>query len=237
MSAIELFERRFGKKYPDYKKMLDYHFVSVKGKEVPSWSDYSYAPISTSIAIISQGDNVIGNSMSCIADANIMSGLAGWIANGKKIRKIDELEEYRKTRGLYYDDLIVDSEKIFKSIGYGIYVEYPFKDMFNEMYDGALLYIEYDTNLSRLELRANLLKKNKKDVMALVLHLLDGEHLSECLFDTLNFTEKQINEVRRRKVVTFKELLATSLLDLESTQSLMYYFYDYTFSNILAFIL
>ena len=238
MAKINEVEIIYRNKYRNYYKDINKYFVSKKyTEEMFNWDSRCYVPISAAIALLSKGSSNPNVIRAIIFDAGIVAALCGWRANDKKIIKISKEKNENILNSVCYEPLI-NIDDIYKKIGYGTYFEFDKESLENEVerdinVDGVLLSIEYDMNTSQLELRANIVLKNKK-VMPFILHLKDKRFLSEVVEDALNFTSEAIkNEIKNSKVTNIN--LIRTLKDLEDKDRI--YLLNYViFSNILVML-
>lgn len=236
MSAIDNAEKRFNKKYPNYRNKLIENFVKDKGKvEFIDWNDLCYIPMAAAIAEITQGEPFPRLTKEITRNACLMAGFAGWIANGKNILTIDELLREKIERNSFANPKI-DISAIFEKIGYGTYIDVRFKyEALQIDTIGALVHIEHDVNDDRLELRVQLLDKNQKDFIPFVMHLIDGEDIPHCICDTLNFTKQQMDIFKSKKIVEVDTLVKSQLFNEHSIYA--YYINDLIFNNVLGILL
>lgn len=232
MSKINEQEMKFGFKYKDYYKQIKKDFVNSKGKGI-DWNDYCCVPMAASIAELTRGATNPALNGQILHDANMMSAFSGWRANNKKIIKIDEMTK-KRTYNQIYSEITINSKDIFEKIGYGTFLEVEVEELkkLDVNIKGILVHIEDDVNENRLELRANVL--TTEGMMGLVLHLLEGKTLSNCLLDTLRFTSKKIDKcIKNDKVVDIDALKLRKNFD---ETDFIYYFNYLIFVTILSFI-
>ena len=236
MAKINEVEIIYRNKYRNYYKDINKYFVSKKGIEKDfNWDSKCYVPIGATIALLSEGSSNPNVIMSIINDAAVVASLCGWRANNKKIIKISEEKETNILNLLSYEPMIFIDD-IYKKIGHGTYLECEMKSLenvFDFEVDGVLLSIEYDVNTSQLELRANIVLKNKK-VMPFILHLKDKNFLTEGIEDTLHFTSEAIKtEIKNNKINDIN--LIRALKELKENDRV--YLLNYViFSNILVML-
>lgn len=236
MSSIENAEKRFAKKFYNYKEQLIENFIQDKGKvEGIDWNELCYVPIAATVAQLTQGAIFPRLTKEMTVNASLMASFAGWVANDKNILPINELLQERILKRSLADPTI-DISAIFEKIGYGTYIDVRLKyEVLHIDAIGALVHIEHDLNGNRLELRVHLLDKNQKDFIPVVMHLIDGEKMSQCICKTLQFTEKQIDVVKSDQTIDIEFLQKSKIFNEHSIYA--YYINDLIFSNILGFLL
>lgn len=223
MSKINELMKMYDAKYKDFYKKINKYFVKNKDFE---WNNKCYVPIAATIALLSEGSSDIFVIKSILKDAGITASLCGWKANEKKIVKVDTSVK----NDIYYERLI-NTNDIFKKIGYGTYLEINLEEFGIEgETDGVLTSIEYDINEKRLELRANVVFKDKS-IQPFILHLLDNRSLIECIEDTLRFTNEKIREDIKNNKINKIEMLYT----LKSTDQI--YLLNYLIFSIMLFVI
>lgn len=235
MGIINEIEIKFSHKYKDYYKQLNRYFVRDKGKKTGiDWNDCCYVPMAASIALITKGDPNPRLDKNILSDSCLMSALSGWKANNKSIIKIDELKKHR-ILNRKYEELVIDDKNIFDKIGYGTFLELeiePLKLLDVDM-NGVLLHIEHDVNENRLELRANIIEKNKR-IFLLVLHLCKNKSIHYCINDTLKFTSEKIeNAIKNDNIVNIEKLAVNKELNESDRIYYLNYLVFYTVLNFL----
>lgn len=235
MSKINELEIRFSHKYKDYYKDLKKHFIKNKGNDGLCWHDYCYAPMAATIAMITNGDANPILTDSVLQESCMMAAFSGWKTNKKNTVKIDEFT-LRKILLSEYNEPIINQLNIFNKIGYGTFLEFKIdilENIFDIDMEGVLLHIEHDVNADRLELRANLVTKDKT-TRSFVLHLLDERTLSECINDTLSFTSDNIESIVKDKSII--QLDALRVKNELNNSEKIYYLNYIVFAYILSLI-
>lgn len=229
MAKINEIYRMYDAKYKNFYKDINKFFIKKKGSDKDFiWDDKCYIPIAGTIALLSKGSSDIFAIKNIIVDASTVASLCGWKYNNKKIIKVDS-----SIKDAEYHELDVNANNIFNIIGYGSYLEVNLEDFGLFETDGILCNIEYDINLKRLELRANVVLKDKS-IKPLFLHLLENKTLLECIEDTLNFTSDEIKKEIKNNKVNNISLLHT-LKNLKGQNEI--YLLNYIIFSTLLFIL
>ena len=188
------------KEYPDIWELVK-QFRKDKGKSLPDWEDWCYLPIAASIAIATRGDsNKLIEVMCQKINPPLISALVGW----------------RVTKGVYrfapelYDTLINQSfegkmpcEVLKRLPEWCIYIE-CIKDTYfcNKKLEGFLVYLDYDVNTKRSELRFVLFAQDKT-IFHYILHIGDWT-VEESVNQVLKESEHQYEQLKKNEVLLNK---------------------------------
>lgn len=193
MSLINNLEDKYNHKYNDFYNDINDRVITRKEKGF-DWNNRCYVASGAVLDEFLQDNADIKTIATKLEDSAIVASLCGWIANNRKIIKVDELREERILRSKY-KEIHIDVDEIFKKIDYGTYLECNMKPLrvFSIDADGVLLSIENNLNTEKLELRAFVVCKNGK-VLPFYLRLEDKKTLKECVMKTLGFVSDNVEE-------------------------------------------
>jgi hypothetical protein len=169
-------------KYPncwtEYNKFRD-----ARGKDLPIWPEWCWAPLAASYAIISRGKMLDTN---LVDDVGILGALAAWRMT-KGIYQFDQDMLAAIWETPINNELPIDI--LYRLPEWCVYVEAPKgADVFGTELFGYFAHLEWDPNDGRTELR--LLLDTAAKIIVIPVHLLPQRSLLECVGAMIAETEK-----------------------------------------------
>lgn len=233
MNQAEHVLKKYKKKYPYFYEIINDNFVKSKGNgEIEDWDDRCYVPIAAGIALTTMNATNMLQIRDAIPDAGVVTQLCCWLANNKKVVQLDENTiNFELLRNIFAEDFIIDIDKIFKKINYGVYLRFFKRDILDVLdvdLDGMFLSLESDVNNGSMELRCYIIDRNSnKKPKPHILILKEGESLSNCVKSTLNIVEDDFKRmIDNTKVVRIEDIKTLKNLDyLKYTYLLNYYIF------------
>jgi len=137
-----------GKKYPDVWRLFD-QFRADRGKKLPDWPNWCFCPLAAAYAIVSGG----GNNQCTpdnVGDVSVLGGLAAWRLSQGIYRFDPVLYEYLIKTPIAGD---IPVDVLLRLPEWCVYIETPGLSYVNTPMLGAFVFLEYDTNADRKELR------------------------------------------------------------------------------------